>query len=281
MRRMTQAEFAHLAELVRRRSGLLLTQDKSDLILRRLAPVAERFGFKTAVALLDEIEHPPEEIAQAVTEALTTNETSFFRDPAQFEHFRIRLLPPLLESRASQRRLRVWCAAAATGQEAYSVAMILDDTELARAGWKLDIIATDLSAETIARAKDGVYSPFEAERGLSERSLKQHFTQDGAQWRVNERLRRMVTFRVFNLLDDFGWLGEIDVIFCRNVLMYFEQRARTAVLRKLSETMAHDGALVLGALEGCMESSLAPAPGPRGFYIRPRSAALPAAGLAG
>src|ERR1700722_10826237 len=143
MRRMTQAEFAHLADLVRRRSGLLLTQDKSDLILRRLAPIAERFGFKTAVALLDEIEHPPEEIAQAVTEALTTNETSFFRDGMQFEHFRSRLLPQLLESRASQKRLRVWCAAAATGQEAYSVAMILDEAELARAGWRLDIIATD------------------------------------------------------------------------------------------------------------------------------------------
>ena len=281
MQRMTEAEFAHLAELVRRRSGLLLTQDKSDLILRRLAPVAERFGFKTPVALLDEIEHPPEEVAQAVTEALTTNETSFFRDGAQFEHFRTRLLPPLLDSRTSKKRLRIWCAAAATGQEAYSVAMILDDADLARAGWKLEIIATDLSAETIARAKDGVYSPFEVERGLPEQSLKQHFTRDGAQWRVNERLRRMVTFRVFNLLDDFGWLGEIDVIFCRNVLMYFEQRARAAVLRKLAETLACDGTLVLGALEGCTEPALAPGPGPRGFYIKPRGAASRTTNLAG
>jgi chemotaxis protein methyltransferase CheR len=269
---MTPDAFANLADMLRRRSGLVLTPDKLPLAKSRLAPVAELFGFKGVAALLAEFPHPREEIAQAVTEAMTTNETSFFRDREPFNHFRDVLLPALANSRAATRRLRIWCAAVSTGQEAYSLAMILDEANLAGFDWRIDLIATDLSAGAIARAKDGVYSQFEVQRGLPIQSLLKHFTQEANQWRVADRLRRMVSFRTFNLLDDFGWLGEIDVVFCRNALLYFDAPSKTAIFAKLADILAPDGTLVLGATESA-DAFMAAADAPRGFFVRPRGPA--------
>jgi len=269
---VTHDAFADLADMLRRRSGLVLTQDKLALAKSRLAPVAHLFGFRGVAALLAEFPHPREEIAQAVTEAMTTNETSFFRDRDPFNHFRDILLPALTIARAGRRRLRIWCAAVSTGQEAYSLAMILDEASLAAFDWRIDLIATDLSAGAIARAKDGVYSQFEVQRGLPIQSLLKHFTQEGDQWRVSDRLRRMVSFRTFNLLDDFGWLGEIDVVLCRNVLLYFDAQSKAAVFAKLAEILAPDGTLVLGATESA-ESFAVAADAPRGYFIRPRGVA--------
>ena len=278
---MTPAEFANLADLLRRRSGLALTPDKAPLAKSRLAPVAHLFGFKGVAALLAEFPHPREEIAQAVTEAMTTNETSFFRDREPFNHFRDVILPALTNSRAGVRRLRIWCAAVATGQEAYSLAMILDEANLAGSDWRIDLIATDLSAGTIARAKDGVYSQFEVQRGLPIHSLLKHFTQDGNRWRVSERLRRMVSFRTFNLLDNFDWLGEIDIVFCRNALLYFDAPSKAAAFAKLAGILASDGTLVLGTTEGGAEPFATAPDAPRGMFVRPRGAAPRAAILTG
>lgn len=269
---MTPDAFADLADMLRRRSGLVLTPDKLALARSRLAPVAELFGFRSVAALLAEFPHPREEMAQAVTEAMTTNETSFFRDREPFVHFRDVVLPALTTARAHTRRVRIWCAAVSTGQEAYSLAMILDEAALAGFDWRIDLIATDLSAGAIARAKEGVYSQFEVQRGLPIQSLLKHFTQDGNQWRVSDRLRRMVSFRTFNLLDDFGWLGEIDVVFCRNVLLYFDAQAKAAVFAKLGDILAPDGTLVLGTTESA-ESFAAVPEAPRGFFVRPRGTA--------
>jgi chemotaxis protein methyltransferase CheR len=277
---VTPDAFADLAELLRRRSGLVLTPDKLALAKSRLAPVAHLFGFRDVAALLAEFPYPREEIAQAVTEAMTTNETSFFRDRAPFAHFRDVVLPALTVSRDRSRRLRIWCAAVSTGQEAYSLAMILDEANLAGLDWRIDLIATDLSAAAIARAKDGVYSQFEVQRGLPIQSLLKHFTQEGSQWRVSDRLRRMVSFRTFNLLDDFGWLGEIDVIFCRNVLLYFDGPSRATIFAKLADSLAPDGTLVLGATESA-DPFIVAAEAPRGFFVRPRGAAQRAAILTG
>ncbi|MGD0142913.1 MAG: protein-glutamate O-methyltransferase CheR [Rhizomicrobium sp.] len=277
---MTPAAFADLADMLRRRSGLVLTPDKLPLAKSRLAPVAHLFGFKGVAALLAEFPHPREEIAQAVTEAMTTNETSFFRDREPFAHFRDVVLPALIGARASTRRVRIWCAAVATGQEAYSLAMLLDEANLASLDWKVDLIATDLSAGAVARAKDGVYSHFEVQRGLPIQSLLKHFTQEGSQWRVSDRLRRMVSFRPFNLLDNFGWLGEVDVVFCRNVLLYFDGQSKAAVFSKLADVLAPDGTLVLGATESSAESFV-PADAPRGVFVRPRGTAPRAAAHAG
>ncbi len=273
---MTSEEFAHLADLLRRRSGLLLTPDKTVLAESRLARVARLYGFKNGAALLAELDHPREELAQAVTEAMTTNETSFFRDRAVFERFRSAILPALCETRAARRRIRIWCAAAATGQEAYSLAMILDEADLAAQGWKIDLIATDLSSEAVARAKEGVYSQFEVQRGLPIQLLINHFTQQGNLWRVSARLRRMVTFRTFNLLDNFGWLGTLDVIFCRNALLYFEPHAKAQVFAKLAETLAPDGTLALGASESGAKQ-FAAAKGPHGLFIKQPKSSTPRA----
>jgi chemotaxis protein methyltransferase CheR len=267
---MNESAFGDLADLVRRRAGIALTRDKSHAIQRRLAPVAHIFGFRNSEALLAELAYPHEELARAVTEAITTQDTSFFRDPDVFEHFEKHTLPALIESRAERRRLRIWSAGCATGQEAYSLAMVLDDANLVAEGWNIDLIATDLSGDAIARAKDAVYSQYEIQRGLPVAGRSRHFSRDAGGWRATERLRRMVMFRTFNLLDHFGWLGELDVIFCRNVLMYLAPEEKVGVLQKLSQTLAMDGCLVLGTTEGIAnsESPFRPAAGPRGVFLR-------------
>ena len=269
---MNQAEFDHLADLLRRRCGHALPANKKHLVASRLAPVARRYGFGKTDQLLAELPHASEDLAYAVTEAMMTNESSFFRDKAVFDHFRGVILPSLLSARAKSRQLRIWCAAASTGQEPYSLAMILDEAKIA-ADWHIELLATDLCSDAIARAVEGRYSPFEAQRGLGVQALVRYFAQDGDRWRVSERLRRMVSFRTFNLLDSFGWLGEIDVIFCRNALLYFEPGAKRACLEKLSATLANDGYLILGASETMEGASTAFIAGDevRGIYRKARA----------
>jgi chemotaxis protein methyltransferase CheR len=262
---VTPQSFADLSDLVRRRSGLVLTGEKKPLIKNRLLPVAKRFGFRDTTALLAELPYPSEELAHAITEAMTTNETSFFRDSHAFEFIAHSALPALVRARAASQRLRIWCAAVSTGQEAYSLAAVLDDTGLSRLGWKIDLIATDFNESAIARARTGLYTPYEVERGLPAHLLRRHFAKEGGYWRVADRLRRMVTFRTFNLLDHYGWLGEIDIIFCRNVLLYFEPGARSDTHAKLAATLASDGYLLLGENEHAPEEFVAAA---RGIYVK-------------
>lgn len=259
-----------LAELLRRRSGMTLGRTTPAQIADKLTPTARLFGFRDVAALLTELEHPPEELAQAVTEAMTTRETSFFRDTDAFTCFETSLLPTLLAARAPRKRLRLWCAGVATGQEAYSLAIILDRLGLPAAGWKIELLATDLCTDAVIRARNGVYSSFEVERGLSEPLRSAYFAADGNSWRVSDRLRRAVSFRTFNLLDDFGWLGEMDVAFCRNVLFYLEPRSRASALKRLSESLAPDGYLVLGLQDANIgiPSFLNPLPGVRAVFAK-------------
>jgi chemotaxis protein methyltransferase CheR len=246
---MTRDDLNFLAQIVRRRAGIVLPPHKTQFVEGQLAPVMRRFGFRTVDALLAELRHGRDTLARAVTEAMTTNESSFFRDRAAFEQFRDLVLPRLIEARAKTKRLRIWCAACAAGQEPYSIAMLLDDAKLAAQGWKIDLIATDLSAEMIARAEEGVYSHFEVQRGLAIRRLVAHFDEDCGNWRIRENLRRMVTFRQFNLLDSYGWLDDLDVVFCRNVLIYFGHQTKVDVIDKIAELLQPDGALMLGHAE--------------------------------
>ena len=246
---ISQKDFAFLAELLRRRSGLLLPQQKAHLVEGRLAPVMRRFGFKDSATLMSELRHNHEALAAAVTEAMTTNDSAFFRDRRTYEEFRDIVLPELLVQRASTKRLRIWCAACAAGQEPYSIAMILDDCKLLTQGWTIDLIGTDLNSQMIARAEDGLYSQYEVQCGLPIRRLVRNFTQEGTNWRISENLRRMVTFRTFNLLDSYGWLAEMDVVFCRNVLMYFDQKTRISVIDRIADILTPDGALLVGPAE--------------------------------
>jgi chemotaxis protein methyltransferase CheR len=279
---VTPSEFANLADLVRRRSGLVLTPDKVRLAESKLAPIVSRFGFRKSAQLYAELAHPREEIAQAVAEAMTVNDSSFFRDRLPFEHFRDAMLPHLVEARAQQRRLRIWCSAIANGQEAYSLAMMLDDAGLAAEDWKIELIATDFSAEAIARARAGVYSQYEVQRGLPIQLLVKYFSQEGENWRVNDRLRHMITFRTFNLLDHFGWLGTLDVVFCRNVLMYFDEHTKSDIVHKIADAMSTDGFLVLGDTLGSVKlKPFFEKSDVRGVYARPLAAGTKPARAAG
>lgn len=261
---MTPAQFDLVSDLVSRRSGIQLQVRKGEMIESRLVPVASRFGFASLDGLFRELQHAPETLAAAVVEALLIKDTAFFRDASVFDHFRETILPALLGSR--QGDLRIWCAGCSTGQEPYSLAMILEEQGLVSAGWHIDLIATDLSEDAIARAKQGLFSDYEVSRGLSAAMLNRHFVQENNAWRANERLRRMVQFRTFNLLDDYGWLGRLDGIFCRNVLMYFDARAKSRAVRKLAEALAPGGCLILGASEHIPGAKVSAGDAARVFY---------------
>jgi chemotaxis protein methyltransferase CheR len=271
LKALSQDDFQFLARLLRRRSGLWLTPEKLPLVERHLAPVTRRFGFKTAASLVRELRHGREALAAAVTEAVTVNETSFFRDAGLFDHFAKILLPGMLAQRPENRRLRIWCAASSTGQEAYSIAMVLDELGLAAAGWSVDLIATDLSREAITRAEEGRYDALEIARGLDEEQRARWLRREGEHWSVAPHLRRMVDFRVFNLLDSFGWLDDLDFVFCRNVLLYFDRASRASVLERIGETMAEDGVLILGDAESCDSGAFVRASSREGVYLKNRA----------
>jgi chemotaxis protein methyltransferase CheR len=276
---MNAADFDCLADLLKRRAGFYLSPGKTHLATSRLAATVRRFGFRKTDELLRELRDPPEELARAVVEAMMINESSFFRDKASFDHFRGVILPSLLSARAASRRLRIWCAAVGNGQEAYSLAILLDEAKIAK-DWRIELIATDISAAAIARATEGSYLHYELQRGLPAQTLVRYFVQDGEQWRVAERLRRMVSFRTFNLLDSYGWLGEADVIYCRNALLYFEPMAKRACLEKFETVLADDGYLALGASETMEGASTAFAPADldvRGIYRKARHTVRPIA----
>jgi chemotaxis protein methyltransferase CheR len=266
---VTPHEFAELSDLVRRYSGLVLTPDKKSLVRNRLKSVAQRFGFRDTAALLAELTYPQDELARAIVEALLTNETSFFRDRAVFDFLAQSAIPALLKRRGVGQRIRVWCAAVSSGQEAYSFAILLDG--LVALDRRIDLIATDLSEGAVARAKNGVYSQFEVDRGLTRDLLARYFVQDGGQWRVCDPVRRLVTFRTFNLLDHFGWLGGLDIILCRNVLFYLDPAEKAKVYEKLAGVMADDGYLVLGENEHASGPFIA-SDTTRGVFLKQRSA---------
>ncbi len=270
---MLAADVAFLAQLLKRRTGIVINPLKTSQIATRLAPVARRFGFRNSDELLHELPHALESMLRPVVEAMTTNDTWFFRDRSPFEQFREIVLPDLMSRRSRSRKLRIWCAAAATGQEAYSLAMLLQEAGLTKDGWTIELIASDISSECVARAKEGLYTSFEVQRGLNIKRLIAHFSQEGDRWRVSDSLRRMVKFRTFNLLDEYGWIGEIDVIFCRNVLLYFEPQTKTRILDRLAETLAPDGYLVVGTAEIPHEVSNAfeLLPDSRGLYVKPET----------
>ena len=273
MRHLSVDDFNFLARLLHRRSGLILTQGKTGLFDRRIKPVLYRFGLKDIHQLVRELRLGNEAVAAALAEAITINDTSFFRDPAQFEALQD-LLPQVLARRAATKRLRVWSAASSTGQEAYSVAMLLDGLELAARGWTIDFIATDISADAIARAQRGHYSAFEVQRGLGKDRLARHFVSDGNGFTVCEKLRRMVTFRRFNLLDSYGWLDDLDLVLCRNVLIYFDRATKLDVLERIADCMNDSAILMLGEAEA--PQAFTPAfqalPGHDTIYVKARTA---------
>jgi chemotaxis protein methyltransferase CheR len=214
-----------------------------------------------------------------VVEAMTTNESFFYRDKIPFDHFREVVVPSLIKARAAQRRIRIWCAAASTGQEPYSLAMILKEMSAQLAGWRTEIIATDLSNEVLEKARAGLYSQFEVQRGLPIQMLMKYFTQAGETWQISPEIKAMVQYRPLNLLADFGHLGKFDVVFCRNVLIYFDQPTKVSVFERLARVTEADGYLVLGAAETVvgLTDVFKPLAERRGLYV-PNAVPAKAAG---
>jgi chemotaxis protein methyltransferase CheR len=247
---VTPFDYDFLRKCLKERSGLVLSADKQYLVESRLLPVARKAGFGQLGELVAALRAAPEQtLMTAVVEAMTTNESLFFRDKTPFEHFRLTIMPALLASRRMTRSIRIWCAAASTGQEPYSLAMCLKEMEREISGWRIELVATDLANEVLEKARTGLYTQFEVQRGLPIQLLIKHFTQSGELWQVAPDIRAMVKYRQLNLLNDFSQLGTFDLIFCRNVLIYFDQDTKIDVLNRLAQRTASDGYLVLGAAE--------------------------------
>jgi chemotaxis protein methyltransferase CheR len=265
---MTPQGFLSLAALLKGRSGLILGSDKGYLVESRLAPVALKFAFPSVDALIASLDKGDESLARAVTEAMTTNETSFFRDAKPFDLFRNEILPRIIERKTVSRVLRIWSAAASTGQEAYSLAMILREEAARLAGWKIEIVGTDISEAALRQARSGIFSHFEVQRGLPAPMLVKNFEKVDGNWRAVAPLRAMVQFRNFNLLDNLSPLGAFDVVFCRNVLIYFDVETKTKVLRAISRRVADQGVLLLGGAETMLgiTDQFEPVAGSRGLY---------------
>lgn len=281
---MTPQSFEFLSAYVKEHSGLILNKGKEYLLEHRLLPLARNHGVDTIDALVDMIKQPAnDKLGVAVVEAMTTNESFFFRDKTPFEHFDNTMLPAMLENRANQRKLRIWCAAASTGQEPYSLAICLKEVAEKILHWRIDILGTDLSEEVLEKAKAGMYSQFEVQRGLPIQLLVKYFKQIGELWQIDAAIRAMVSYKSLNLMEDFSSVGKFDIVFCRNVLIYFDQAAKKEVLERIADRLAPDGFLVLGAAETVIGITdvFRPLPGHRGLYV-PRAGAsatgAPAAG---
>ena len=242
--------FAQIKRFLRDASGLAIEDDKRYFIEARLRPVLRAAGLVGLDDLALALQRDRfSELARTVAETLTINETSFFRDRSLFAALADRLLPRLFAARSETRRLRIWCAGCSTGQEPYSVAMVVDEALRQHPGWRVEILATDLSRAVIEQAQRGAYSQFEVQRGLPVTLLLRHFTRRDDAWQVNDALRSRVTFKVANLMAIPHEAGSFDLVFCRNVLFYFDAERKRAVLRRMAEVLACDGMMVLGGAE--------------------------------
>jgi chemotaxis protein methyltransferase CheR len=279
---VTPSDYEFLRKLLKDRSGLVLSADKQYLVESRLLPIARKAGVNGLGELVQKLKTGNDRLTVDVVEAMTTNESFFFRDKIPFDHFREAIMPSLIKARAAQKRIRIWCAAASTGQEPYSLAMCLKDMGDKLIGWRVEIIGTDLSTEVLEKAKAGLYSQFEVQRGLPIQMLVKYLAPNGELWQVSPELRGMVQYRPLNLLQDFSHLGGFDVVFCRNVLIYFDQDTKIGVLDRIARILEPDGFLVLGAAETVvgLTDSFKPLTDRRGLYAPNATPAKPGLGLA-
>jgi chemotaxis protein methyltransferase CheR len=276
---VTPLDYEFLRKLLKARSGLVLSADKHYLVESRLLPIARKHGLLNLTGLVAKLKTgDAEPLTVEVVEAMTTNESLFFRDKIPFDQFRDTIIPTLLAARAETRRIRIWCAAASTGQEPYTLAICLKEMAKELKGWNIGIVASDISIEVLEKAKSGIYSQFEVQRGLPVLMLIKYFSQVGEMWQIAPEIRAMVKFQPFNLLHDFSSLGPFDVVFCRNVLIYFDQETKIDVLNRIGAVMERDGYLALGGAETVvgLTQAFKPIPTSRGLYA-PNPPAKPGA----
>lgn len=266
---MTPDDFEMMRDLLKRNSGLVINSEKIYLLESRLTPLARRMGMEGLDALVAKVRSSRDPVLiNEVIEAMTTNESFFFRDKKPFDIILNEILPVLYKSRAHTKRLRIWCAAASSGQEPYSLAMLLKEQEHKWHDWSIEILATDISQKILDKARKGLYSQFEVQRGLPIQLLMKYFKEVGEMWQISESIRNMIYYEERNLLEPFTGMGTFDVILCRNVLIYFDQETKTDILNRAYEVIAPDGSLFLGAAETVLGISnrFKPVRGQRGVY---------------
>jgi chemotaxis protein methyltransferase CheR len=280
---LNPAGFATLAALLKSRSGLMLGPDKAYLLETRLAGLARQAGVGDVNGLAARVAQPGQErLIADIVEAMTTNESLFFRDAKPFQHLRHEALPALIAARPPGSRIRIWCAAASTGQEPYSIAMVIAEMKQQLGSRPVEILGTDIAETALARAREAVYSQFEVQRGLPVQMLVRHFQKEGSAWRLREDIRAMVQFRQHNLLRDPRVLGSFDIVFCRNVLIYFDRPTKRMVLESILRQMPRDGLIYLGGAETVfgITDQLTPLPGGTGVFAhapirRPNALSMP------
>jgi chemotaxis protein methyltransferase CheR len=250
MRSITASEFDFVRRLVYARAAIVLEPGKEYLAESRLLPVARELGFGTLHELIGRLQSArPNGLHQKVVEAMTTNETSFFRDIHPFEALQSSVVPEMMVRRAAERRLHIWSAASSSGQEPYSIAMLLREHFPSLSSWSVRLVASDISREILDRARDGCYSQLEVNRGLPSSLLIKYFERQGPHWRIRADLRQMIEFREINLASAFHSLPQMDIVFLRNVLIYFDVETKKAILDKVRRLMRPDGYLFLGGAE--------------------------------
>ena len=277
---MNSADLEFVASALKQRSGIVVGPEKAYLLESRLAPLARREGHASISDMIQYLRAKRDErLMGEVVDSMTTNETFFFRDKTPFEHLEQVILPTLKQTQPGQK-LRVLCAAASTGQEPYSIAMMLDQNPGLVGTSNVEIVATDLSNRVLEKARAGIYSQFEVQRGLPVKLLMSYFDQNGDTWKIKDKLKSKITFRQHNLLEPVTGLGRFDIIFCRNVLIYFDTATKRDILNRLSAQMNPNGFLILGAAETVIgvTDKFVSAAGKRGLY-QPRGAQAPATGL--
>jgi chemotaxis protein methyltransferase CheR len=254
---MVPDDFEYAARLIKERSGLVLTRDKGYLLENRLMPVVRQHNFKSFHELVAALRTGDATLQSSAVDAMMAKDTAFFRDWKPFVHFAKIVLPNLMQARREKRHFRILCAGVSTGQEAYSIAMLIRDAAAQLTGWRAEIVGVDLSASAIAAAEAGHYTQFDVQRGLPIKALLRSFTRDDGGWQLNGDIRSRVNFQTWNLLDDIFPLGRFDVVLCRNVMVYLDLQAKIDLLQKLSRSLADDGVLYLGTQEPLMGVSAA------------------------
>ncbi len=242
-------DFTLICDLVLKRAGIVLEKGKEYLVDARISMLARKLGFDSISALMVKVKSRDEQTERSVMDAMTTNETSFFRDMHPFETLKKVVIPQLLTQRAAERKLSIWCAASSTGQEPYTIAMLLKDNFPCLASWDVTFIATDLSRDVLQKAKSGRYSQLEVNRGLPATLMVKYFKKVGLEWEIIPTVREMIDFREMNLLGPWPMLPPLDIVFIRNVLIYFNQETKVQILGRIRRLLKPDGYLFLGAAE--------------------------------
>jgi chemotaxis protein methyltransferase CheR len=240
----------YVRRLVLEQSAIALNEEKGYLVEARLTPLARSLGLASVSALVSQLRASPAgDLHRRAVDAMATHETSFFRDRKPFDVLRELVLPPLVERRAERKRLDIWCAGCSTGQEPYSIAILLREHFPQLTDWHVSLLATDLSAAALEYASAGSYSQLEINRGLPAALLLKYFSKQGTEWVVRPDLRASISFRRLNLIEPWGRLPRFDLVFLRNVLIYFDATVKRSVLARVADAMAPDGFLFLGSAE--------------------------------